>query len=693
MLCAREGRRPRPIYGAHRWFARRFGTAFRALLTASAVPADVDFWASYYEDTDLLRGRTVLDPFVGGGTSLFEALRLGADVVGVDVDAVACAVTRFESRAAGMPDLASALDRLKSTVGEELAPYYETATPEGESRQVLHHFWVQLVRCWACGEEVEAHPHFQLAYESEGERQWVFCPACYEIRTLDRSETHLECESCGTVSGIEDGPVSYGRFTCPCCQEDERLIDVAPREGSPPRWRLFALETLESSPEGRNVPLSQRNFRSATDEDRNLCEAAEHALHARRLPDGTTPWVPESLIPAEDRADDRLVRYGYRRHRELFNARQLLHLSTLAEAIDGLEGPEREAFALAFSDHLTTNCAMTHYAFGWRRAAPLFSVRAYRHVTRPVEVNPWLDGTGRGTFPNAVRQVQRAIDFARSPKEPLLSGGFRPVPDPASEADRPAPPSATVINADSRGLERLTDESVDLVLTDPPYLDNVAYSELSDFYLPWLRMLGLAPAEEEGPAAFERNLAAKGRGGSAMETYAAALGECFAELSRVLKPDGRLVFTYQHQTVGAWHALASAVSGSGLRALQVFPLLGNGDVGTHVHEGTIRWDAVLVLVKDPDRTEPSPLSLSGDEVLRARGHCAAWTERLMEGSPCGFGDADRHNFHRACLVAGVLGMFLAPAGTDGRVPLSAALEAEPPDGELQDQEVSGAAVS
>jgi adenine-specific DNA methylase len=102
------------------------------------------------------------------------------------------------------------------------------------------------------------------------------------------------------------------------------------RHGGPPRWRLFALEKLESSPDGRNVPLSERRFRPAAEGDSSLYEAAERALHDRTLPDGTTPWVPESRIPLDGRADDRLVRYGYERDRELFNARQLLHLSTLA---------------------------------------------------------------------------------------------------------------------------------------------------------------------------------------------------------------------------------------------------------------------------------------------------------------------------------------------------------------------------
>jgi hypothetical protein len=47
-LAWRESVRPRPVYQAHKWFARRFGTAFRALLTAAALPADGDFWPTYY---------------------------------------------------------------------------------------------------------------------------------------------------------------------------------------------------------------------------------------------------------------------------------------------------------------------------------------------------------------------------------------------------------------------------------------------------------------------------------------------------------------------------------------------------------------------------------------------------------------------------------------------------------------------
>jgi adenine-specific DNA methylase len=145
------------------------------LLTAAAISPDADFWAAYRDGVDW-HGRAVLDPFVGGGTSVVEAHRLGADVVGVDVDGVACAITRFELRAATMPDLGLALEALKRKVGAPLRRFYMTVDSAGEPRQVLHYFWVQVVECCGCRQDIEAHPHYQLAYDAEGTQQWVFCP-------------------------------------------------------------------------------------------------------------------------------------------------------------------------------------------------------------------------------------------------------------------------------------------------------------------------------------------------------------------------------------------------------------------------------------------------------------------------------------------------------------------------------------
>jgi hypothetical protein len=316
---------------------------------------------------------------------------------------------------------------------------------------------------------------------------------------------------------------------------------------------------------------------------------------------------------------------------------------------------------------------LTYYAFGWRRLAPLFTLRAYRHVTRPVEVNPWLDGTGRGTFPNAVRQVQRAAEFARAPRELRAEGGFQLAPAPNRVAAE-APPTVRVLNWDARNLSFLPDCSVDLALTDPPYFDNIAYSELSDFFVPWLELLEQIPAAPRRPSIGEevglgrRDAADKAR-------FGRMLACCFHEVARVLKPEGRLIFTFQHKTAGAWDALANALAGAGFRVLQVFPMLGDSAAGLHNEAGSSRWDAVFVCRGDAPRSD-APLLLSPAQANAAAAHCNAWANRLMAFRSGWFRSADRANLYRASLVAGALGMF--PASTTGNSnPLAEALASVP----------------
>jgi putative DNA methylase len=649
-LAEREGRRRVPIYQAHRWFARRFSSAIRAILTAAKLSSTADFWRAYYHGVNYA-GDTVLDPFVGGGTSVVEAARLGARTVGVDIDPVACAITRFELRAVAVPDLSSVIEELQRAVGSRLAGFYRSSDIGGNASQMLHGFWVQVVTCHRCGKHGEAHPHFQLAYQSDGERQWVFCQRCHRVRELDRSIKSFRCVSCRLRTEIDDGTVVHGRYRCPTCGAEEDLIDVAARTGRPPTWRLFALETIAAGSNQRRVLMADRSFRAATDADRDRVRAASRALAHRRAGADHLRWIPNRRIPTNGRSDNRLIQYGYARYRDLFNPRQLLHLSLLSEAIDALAWEAREAMALAFSDHLTTNCMLTQYAFGWRRLAPLFSIRAFRHVCRPVEINPWLDGTGRGTFPNTVRQVQRAVAFARAPEVAHVDGGFLR----SGSFDAADAPARIIYNGDSRLLAEVDEKSVSLILTDPPYCDNIAYSELSDFFLPWLQQFGLAPGSRT-TARLAANLAAQSRRDAAVATFREGLSACFVQMRRVLKDDGRLVFSYQHRTPDAWEALATALATGGWQPIQVFPLLGNSTAGLHQHDKTILWDAVTVCRKAARPARSPNLQVNDEGVRHARKLLSHWTTRLSKAGGPAFRAADRENFFRAALVASAIGM-------------------------------------
>jgi len=678
LLATRESRRPRPIYHAHRWFGRRLGTTFRALLTAAAIPTSADFWTAYYDGVSWA-GRTVLDPFVGGGTTLVEAQRLGARVVGADVDPVACAITSFELRAGNVPDLDQAVEALKAKVGRALGWLYQTITPEGDSRVVLHYFWVQVAACGACGHEFEAHPHYRLAYEAQGTRQWAFCSGCHEVQELDRSQGEVDCRACGRITIIDGGAVTYGRVTCPGCGARERLIDMARRTGKPPVWRLFATETLEREPDARGLPMTARQFRRATAFDQSLVEQAGRELR-REVQSAFGFTLPITTITMADRSDDRLPSYGYRRYTDLFNPRQLLHLTRLGKEIADLPIELREPLGLAFSDHLATNCMLTSYAFGWRRLAPLFAIRAYRHVPRPVEINPWLDRVGRGTFPNAVRGVERAIHFARTPKEPLISGGFRPAPDVHND-DICSTSEAVILKQDARDLSVVRSGSVDLVLTDPPYFDNIAYAELSEFFRPWLEAVGVIESHDASWRTPPMALRARRRDQESARTFGLSLGDCLQECARVLKPSGRLVFTYRHQTALGWLALAVALNRGGFRVVQVFPLLGEVGVGQHAHPGSAIWDAVLVAEPNLETfvsdTEVPVLTSSSFHL--AQQHNTRWSERISTMKVPAFPAADRINLLRASLVASALGMFERQGDDDRLLPLECALRhaAEP----------------
>lgn len=67
----------RPIYHIHKWWATRLGSVFRGITLAALSPPGTDTWKSFY-DHHQLTGKVVLDPSMGSGTTLGEAVKLGA---------------------------------------------------------------------------------------------------------------------------------------------------------------------------------------------------------------------------------------------------------------------------------------------------------------------------------------------------------------------------------------------------------------------------------------------------------------------------------------------------------------------------------------------------------------------------------------------------------------------------------------
>lgn len=658
-LALREGQASNPIYRVHRWFARRLGSQFRSILTAAHLDADATerFWPTYQENFSL-NGAVTVDPFVGGGTSLVEASRCGAKVVGFDIDPVAAAITRFELSAASREDLS--LDALLTPVlgvAEAVKRFHLTQLPDGREATVLHHFWVELQQCNGCNTEIEVHPHYRLAYDDGRKLQWAFCRHCHTVHELPRDQAVLTC-TCGRETEIARGPLQKGQVVCSVCGHREDLAARGQATGEPPIWRLFAQEYLEP---GTRPPV--RTFKTVTELDRARYDEAALLLHQEEEARGVL--APTRNIPSEGRWDQRPLIHGITRYRQLFNERQLLHLTLLGRWVATLTDPvEQRLYATAFTEHLTTNCMYAGYAFGYRRLSPLFSIHGYRHITRPVELNPWLSGVGRGTYPNALRKIQKAVAFAKSPTSIGVVGRDTPT--------RPIGPADGWVSADPREvvegraeaaisatsatqLSGLPDASVHLILSDPPYFDNLSYSELSDFYLAWQQALGMAEPPYDIPgssAPILTNLAATKRSVSAIARYTRELTAVFRECRRVIRPDGLFVFTYHHRSAEAWAAVGEALARSGFHCTRVLPLRGEGQNGLHSFEGTLKWDAVMVCRPSDSMAEQalSPLVQQG-AIATALDETEGYARTLEDHPEIGFKSQDKLNLAWAILTA------------------------------------------
>lgn len=676
-LALREGQYTNPIYRVHRWFARRLGSQFRAILTGLSLgPHEANrFWEMYLGEVPL-EGATVLDPFVGGGTSLVEAERCGANVIGYDIDPVATFITRFELEATSFDPSSPEIATLCDFVSAQIAPFHRTTISGVGERVVLHHFWVECRTCDNCGTSFEIHPHYRLAHSKEKGLQWAFCKNCHGVSELPISRKEIRC-GCGTRTRITQGTLSQRKVQCPVCSTVSGLAD---RGNTPtrPEWRLFAQEYLEKSSAGIT-----RNFKKATKGDRIRFGRARSLLEDIEETNGC--FAPSRAIPKDGRFDNRPMIHGFIRYRDLFNARQLLHLTLLGQAIGSITGTrERRLLAMAFSEHLTTNCMYTAYAFGYRRISPMFSIHSYRHITRPVEINPWLDGIGRGTFPNVLGKITKAVAFAKEPTELDLNGGRQ-----ASRQHRTSitkvsvhpwkvlrgKSRASIVTKTSEDLQGVPDDSIDLILTDPPYFDNLSYSELSDFYLAWHQSFGIAepPYDKSSmPAPIKTNLALTNHAEESIGNYQKRLKQIFRECHRVLKFNGICVFTYHHKSISAWLAVGEALAGSGFICAAVLPLRGEGKGGLHSYNGTIKWDAVFVCRKDKSANPVNDGKVvvnrkAIDNAIQRSGYFA---EQLAAHDEIGFREPDRLNLQRALVAASAK----IVTGRSVGVPLRAALE-------------------
>ena len=616
----------RPVIAVHKWFARRPGSLFRALALAEFGEAPL---ADLYFAGNDFPGRKVADPFMGGGTPLLEANRVGCDVTGFDINPMAAWVVREEIQHLDIAAYRRAAEGLLADLRLEVEPLYLTDCPRyGDSDVPVKYFlWVKVIDCGACGREVDLFPGYLAAQDSRHPANVLVCPACGDLNEVADRSSPGACLGC--KAGLRaQGPARRGRCICPHCGRRNEY----PRAGEgPPRHRLFAIEYYnprrESSHKGR--------FFKKPDA-RDLARVAEaegrwRQMEARFVPD-------QEILPGDE--TDRLRRWGYSRYRQMFNVRQLLGVELTCRLISGIEEERlRQALATNLSDLLRYQNLLCRYDTWALKSLDIFSVHGFPVGLVQCESNlPGIvDGNGAnvgsGGWTNIIDKYARAKRYCEAPFE-VRRRGSRNVRVPVKgewigeERDGKRRRGVAIHCADAAAVE-LAPNSLDAVFTDPPYFGNVQYGELMDFCYVWLRRL--AGDEPEGfrrsSTRAEEELTGNVTKSRGLEHFTRGLSRVYRNMAAALKPGAPLAFTYHHNQLEAYGAVGVAILDAGLTCSASLPCPAEMGGSIHIHGTASSIVDTVFVCRDTGRTPREWLFSSGEELASiVAGDLARLTE-------------------------------------------------------------------
>lgn len=604
----------RPIYHIHKWWATRLGSVFRAIALGAVADEGTDIWQAFYNRHDF-KDKVVLDPFMGSGTTLGEALKLGCSVVGCDINPVSTFLVRQALTPVSEAVLRSAFEALEAKVSAEIKRYYMTRDPEtGEAIPVLYAFWVKEVHT-PSGEAIPLFSNYIFsrdAYPKKRPKAQILCPSCAAVFADRYDATDLDCPSCGHGFNPQIGPAS-GQKIADKAGNSYRVKDLLPADGTPPSERLYALMAVRK--DGTKIYLAPQEH------DFALYREASDRLKREQLP------LPTSEVRAGHNTNQARG-YGFTKWADFFNDRHKLCLGLLLREILAIEDvPAREQMLCLFSSTLEFNNRFCSFkGEGTGAVRHMFSNHILKPERTPLENSVWGGGRSSGTFSTLFEsRLLPAKRYLAAPFEIGTQDSLfaEPGRSPKIVASAPLAPhivqewptarreqTALILNGDSAALP-LPDRSVDAVVTDPPYFDFIHYSELSDFFFAWL-----SPVLAADHAFFDKpNSSDPGEvqhKESAMFAY--HLGRVLAESSRVLKDDGPLCFSFHHSRSEGWRAIYEALRQADFTVVASHPLHAElrGSSPKSAAKDPISLDAILVCRK---RAAVGSLELTDADII------------------------------------------------------------------------------
>ena len=656
--CTREratGQQP-PDKRLHVWWARRPLTVSRAAVLGSLLPAD--FPRNIFESLlgfgqtgeDLVRLRalmdagyrvpggfdcdrafkhglrsdyltlahgsaqdiwgteiTVIDPMAGGGSIPLESARLGFRTLANEYNPVACSVLeatvnypfRFGT------DLAKKTQRWVDLWGRSVEARLAAFYPAYHLKKIHAYIFARTIPCPDTGIQTPLVPDWHLSKPKSGNR-------VVAIPIADKNEGvwKVDIKEIGSRPGqVKEPPAptykdgkGISLFTDRRTQIPSEFIKAKAQAGEM-KSALYAVAVKT------NKGLS---FQRPTREDFAALAAAENELSKLRSRWEKNNIIPTERIPLGDKTGEPLARRIVT-WADMFSPRQLLCFGVLVEELLALrpeilkaEGQEwGEAIvhmlALVIDKFANWNSILACWNAPWGSARSVFDRHDFSFKATFCEMAPCNSGAG----------LQWAADSTLEAEEEISRL-------PRSEWAKPVEISL----GSSTTLPQIPDGSITAVIVDPPYADNVQYSELADFFYVWLKRTQghrrpewfstyLCEHDQEAVVNIHRNRdnGAKPSKNGKRDTstadakvkanlfYQKLMADTFTECKRILRDDGALTVMFTHKKQEAWESLFNSLIEAGFRITATWPIKTESEHSLHQAKKNAAQSTVLLVAR------------------------------------------------------------------------------------------------
>lgn len=552
-----------PIFEMHYWWTRKPLVATRAAILGSLLPADYDkdefkrhlglgrnkrahnydishdHIEDLKEEYEKVWGEvpTILDPFAGGGSIPFEAMRVGVNVISNDYNPVAHLIQKatLEYPRKHGKQLYKDVEKGLNWVFEETKIELEQYYPQHDGKDALAYIWSWEVKCPNCSFENPIVGQWWLARTTSMK--------IYLEPSLHNEKLGLEIKS---GHNSQEGTCSNGKGRCLNCgsliYNDTIKKDISERE----KEKLLAV--VLSARNGKEYVLPSKEDLSAFEQARaETCEKWDF-------------WVKNGTIPLEEMPDD--IRGGIwaknylKCWHQLLNPRQKLLFITLVKNIgrygqkisDEYDQEYRNAILIylsfIFAKHIDRNCRSTCWDKVYQKISSTMGRRGIAMMWDHAEVNPFVKGSG--TLPGMIKNILKGLSYSIEKLNYEVN----------AEIKRN---SITELHG-----------SISLIITDPPYYDDVQYAELSEFFYIWERK-ALESTLDLGDIPKTEDMSVGGWGRTPSFFNKMFKISC-KKMHTMLTDDGMLVMFFAHSSIDAWDFVVNSLQRANFRITATWPI-------------------------------------------------------------------------------------------------------------------------